>query len=426
MVTTQDVVKTQRVPIPDHRPWNIGETGVRDTILEDLALKCLFTHGPFSLLELAELSKLSFEVAEDLFTRMRSKTLCEVTGMTGNVPKIAITSKGRSRALELLSQSLYAGVAPVSLESYVHQVRRQSLKSFEVHPEHVERAFEHMVIEPKMMRQFGTALNSGAPIFLYGPPGTGKTAAAETLSRVLATDAAWIPYAVEAEGQIITVYDPAIHKRIEIPKGHKYDERWVLCRRPAVMVGGELTMDMLDLQFNPVSKYYVGPVQMKANSGVLIIDDFGRQRIPPEELLNRWVVPLDRRIEFLTLMGGRKIEIPFEMLVVFASNRDPGEMMDPAFLRRIQTKIRIGAPSEEVFCNIFRRVAQDLNLEVEESLVGELVVIIRDTLGQELRACQPRDLVNQICWSAKYEGTKPQINHETLLAAAEAYFLPQE
>jgi predicted ATPase with chaperone activity len=426
LAATLDVVKTQRVPIPDHRPWNLGETGVRDTILEDLALKCLFTHGPFSLLELSELTKLSFEVAEDLFTRLRSKTLCEVTGMSGNVPKIAITTKGRTRALELLSQSLYAGVAPVSLESYVHQVRRQSLKSFEVHSEHVERAFAHMVIEPKMMRQFGTALNSGAPIFLYGPPGTGKTAAAETLSRVLATDAAWIPYAVEAEGQIITVYDPAIHNRIEIPKGHKYDERWVLCRRPAVMVGGELTMDMLDLQFNPVSKYYVGPVQMKANSGVLIIDDFGRQRIPPEELLNRWVVPLDRRIEFLTLMGGRKIEIPFEMLVVFASNRDPGEMMDPAFLRRIQTKIRIGAPSEEVFGNIFRRVAQDLDLEVDESLIGELVVIIRDTLGQELRACQPRDLVNQICWSAKYEGTKPHIDRATLLAAAEAYFLPAQ
>lgn len=424
MITAQDVVKTQRVPVPDHKPWNIGETGVRETILEDLALKCLFAHGPFSILELSELTKLSFEVAEDLFTRMRARVVCEVTGMSGNIPKIAITSQGRTRALELLSQSLYAGVAPVSLESYVHQIRRQSLRSFEVHPEHVERAFAHMVIEPKMMRQFGTALNSGAPVFLYGPPGTGKTAAAETLSRVLAQDAAWIPHAVEAEGQIITVYDPAIHKRIEIPKGQKYDERWVLCRRPAVIVGGELTMDMLDLQFNPVSKYYVGPVQMKANSGVLIIDDFGRQRIPPEELLNRWVVPLDRRIEFLTMMGGRKIEIPFEMLVVFASNRDPGEMMDQAFLRRIQTKIRIGAPSAEQFGKIFRRVAEDQGLEIEESLIDELVVIIRDTLGQELRACQPRDLINQICWSAKYDGTKPQIDRATLLAAAEAYFLP--
>jgi len=424
LASAVDVAKTHRVPVPDRKPWTIGETGIREAILDDLVLKCLFTHGPFTILELADLTKLSFEVADILFSRMRSRVLCEVTGMSGNIPRIAITSQGRTRALELLSQSLYAGVAPVSLESYVHQVRRQSLRSFDVHSDHVERAFAHMVIEPKMIRQFGTALNSGAPVFLYGPPGTGKTATAETLSRVLSEDAAWIPYAVEAEGQIITVYDPAIHKKIEIAKEHKYDERWVLCRRPAVMVGGELTMEMLDLQFNPVSKYYVGPVQMKANSGVLIIDDFGRQRIPPEELLNRWVVPLDRRIEFLSLLGGRKIEIPFEMLVVFASNRDPAELMDGAFLRRIQTKIRIGAPSEEQFARIFQRVAADLSLEADPRLVDELIVIIRDTLGQELRACQPRDLINQICWSAKYEDRPPRIDREALIDAVEAYFLP--
>ena len=287
----QDIQKARRAPAPENKPWSLPETGVRESILEDLALKTLYLAGPFSVLKLAELTRLSLEVADQLFGRMRARVFCQVTGMTGNVPNISITSQGRTRALELLSQNQYAGVAPVSLESYVEQVRRQSVRHVEVHIEHVERAFRGMVVDPKLLAQFGTALNSGTAIFIYGPPGVSKTAAAETLSRVLAEDSVWLPYAIEVEGQIITVFDPAVHQRVSTG-AIKYDERWVRCQRPAAMVGGELTIEMLDLQFNPVSKYYVGPLQMKANNGVLIIDDFGRQRIPPEELLNpgwcRW------------------------------------------------------------------------------------------------------------------------------------------
>ena len=216
----------------------------------------------------------------------------------------------------------------------------------------------------KLLRKLGTALNSGSALFLYGPAGTGKTSIAETLSRVLAEDEVWIPYAVEVDGEIITVFDPSIHVRVQEREPEIRDERWVLCRRPSVLVGGELTAEMVDLQFNPNTKYYVGPVQMKANNGVLIVDDFGRQRLRPDELLNRWIVPLDRRIDFLTLAGGKKIEIPFEMLVVFASNMDPAELVDPAFLRRIQTKIKIGAVSDEQFCEIFRRVAAERGVKI--------------------------------------------------------------
>jgi predicted ATPase with chaperone activity len=420
----QDPSAVNRAPRPENRPWSLKEVGVRETILEALALKALYLFGPFSVLDLAESTRLSFEVADQLFNRMRSKLFCEVTGMTRNVPHIAITSHGRTRALELLSQSQYAGSAPVSLESYVEQVRRQSVRNVVVHPEHVERAFKDMVIDPRMLAQFGTALNSGTGIFIYGPPGTGKTAAAETLSRVLAEDEVWIPHAIEVEGQIITVFDPAVHQRAPVPENVKHDERWVRCHRPAVLVGGELTAEMLDLQFNPVSKYYVGPVQMKANNGVLIIDDFGRQRIPPEELLNRWVVPLDRRIDFLSLVGGRKIEIPFEMLVVFASNRDPSQLMDGAFLRRIQTKIKIDGASDEQFSEIFRRVAAGYDLDVNEDLLRELIHTIRHTLGQDLRACVPRDLINQIIWAAKYEGRPAVIDRDGVMRAVESYFVP--
>lgn len=416
--------KPVRVTRPEAKPWSISEVGIRESILEDLALKSLYISGPFSVLDLGESMRLSFEVADQLFNRMRAKLFCEVTGMTRNVPHIAITSQGRNRAIELLAQGQYVGAAPISLESYVEQVRLQSVKNVEVHPEDVERAFKDMVIDRKALAQFGTALNSGTGIYLYGPPGTGKTAAAEALSRVLAEDAVWVPHAVEVEGQIITVFDPAVHKLVADGEDRKHDERWVRCHRPAVLVGGELTIEMLDLQFNPISKYYVGPVQMKANNGVLIIDDFGRQRIPPEDLLNRWVVPLDRRIDFLSLVGGRKMEIPFEVLVVFASNRDPAKLMDGAFLRRIQSKIKMDSSTDEEFSEIFRRVAAARGLEVQPEILTGLIAIIRTALHQDLRACYPRDLVNQICWAAKYDGKPPVIDRESVIRAVETYFVP--
>jgi predicted ATPase with chaperone activity len=232
----------------------------------------------------------------------------------------------------------------------------------------------------------------------------------------------WIPHAIEVDGQIITVFDPSVHEEARESAPENHDTRWVLCHRPAVMVGGELTAEMLDMQFNPISKFYVCPAQMKANNGVFIIDDFGRQRIRPDELLNRWIVPLDRRIDFLTLVGGQKIEIPFEMLVVFASNTNPAELVDPAFLRRIQTKIKIGSISDDQFAEIFRRVAKDKSVSYDPEIPGDLIAFIRSSLRQELRSCYPRDIVNQVCWAARYEGKKPHLDHPALRRAIEAYF----
>jgi predicted ATPase with chaperone activity len=429
MDQTQSLLEFMRIePLagPTIKPQSMADLDIRQTVLEDLALKILYLSGSLSIFELAEKTRLSFEVANELFFRLRAEHYCQVTGMEGNIPHIAITSQGRNRGMELLAQSQYAGVAPVSLQSYVDQARRQSVRNATVRPPDVERAFAHLVIDQKILRQFGTALNSGSAIFLYGPPGTGKTTMAAALSRVLAEDAVWIPHAVEIDGQIITVYDPAVHRHAQQAQPENRDERWVLCYRPAVMVGGELTVEMLDLEFNPLTKFYVGPVQMKANNGVLIIDDFGRQRLRPEELLNRWVVPLDRRIDFLTLAGGKKIEIPFEMLVVFASNIDPYALVDQAFLRRIQTKIKIGTVSDDHFREIFRRYASETNVEGEAEICNELIAYIRDSLKQELRSCQPRDIVNQVIWNAKYEGKKPFIDSAALSQAVEAYFLPKD
>jgi predicted ATPase with chaperone activity len=418
-----DFLKSEPIHGPARRPQTIDELDVRQGVLEDLALKILYLTGSLSVHQLSEKTCLSFELAKEISFRLRTELLCQVTGMNGHIPQIAITSEGRSRAADLLAQNHYTGPAPVALESYVEQTRKQSVQKGDVHADDVKRAFAHLVIDPSLLRQFGTALNSGSSIFLYGPPGTGKTTVAETLSRVIADDAVWIPYAVEVDGEIITLYDSAIHKRLTESEPEDCDGRWVLCQRPSVLVGGELTAEMLDLQYNPTTKFYVGPAQMKANNGVLIIDDFGRQRLRPEDLLNRWVVPLDRRIDFLTLAGGKKLEIPFEMLVVFASNMDPAELVDACFLRRIQTKIKIDGVSDAQFAEILRRVAHENHVGMDPAVSQDLIDFIRQVLKLELRQCYPRDIVNQVLWAARYEGKKPILNHATMAQAVEAYFL---
>lgn len=415
---------TAEAAIPEQRPRTLAELGIRQAVLEDLALKILYLSGPISTRELSHRLKLGFDITGEVLARMRSDLLCQVIGMTGNVPEIAITTQGRARAIELLSANQYTAAAPVSLISYVSQVRKQSVRNIVVDESDIKSAFTHLVIDDRILEQIGTAVNSGAAIFLYGPSGVGKTAIAGTISHVLAKEDVWIPYAIEVDGQIISVFDAMVHRPVESPQAEGHDERWVRCRRPSVLVGGELTIEMLDLQFNAVTKFYAGPVQMKANNGVLILDDFGRQRVRPEDLLNRWVVPLDRGIDFLTLAGGRKVEIPFEMLVVFATNMDPAQLVDTAFLRRIQTKIKIDSASDNQFREIFYRVAAANGLKVDPELLNDLISEIRGKLHEDLRGCHPRDLINQICWMARYKKHEPILDRASLTKAIAAYFLP--
>ena len=416
------ILKPETQPGAPTVPETIEDLGLRKSFLEGLLLKILYLSGPLTLPEWGELARLGPHIVDEVFRRLRSEQLCEVTGMVGSARRVAISTQGRSRALGLLSLNQYAGPAPVSLESYARQVRVQSVRNVEVHLPAMQKAFGHMVLDNDTLTQLGTALNSGGSIFLYGPTGAGKTTIAEALPRVLAQDRIWIPYAVEVDGQIITVHDPLVHKEIHSSNPIAADPRWVLCHRPTVVVGGELTIEMLDLQFNPVTKFCAAPGQMKANNGVFIIDDFGRQRVKPEELLNRWVVPLDRRIDFLTLAGGKKIEIPFELYVVFATNMDPAQLVDTAFLRRIQTKVKVGMASEKQFHEIFRRICQDTGLQYDSVLVEELLDLLKKK-KEPLRPCYPRDLVNHICWAARYASQTPKLDRDGLIGAVEAYFL---
>lgn len=407
-------------------PTNVDQVGVRRAFLEDLALKTIYVTAPPSLIELAATMKLGYRVVDELFQRLRAEQLCEVTGMRGNAREIALTSRGRTHALELLALSHYVGAAPVSLEHYVQVVRQQSVRDLVVHLPDVRRAFSSLVLEEDTLNKIGTALNSGSSIFLYGPSGTGKTAIATTLPRVMASDRVWVPHAVQTDGQVITVYDPHVHATMRDERPDDNDARWVLCHRPAVMVGGELTIEMLELQLNPSSRFYTAPMQMKANNGVLVIDDFGRQRVRPEDLLNRWIVPLDRRIDFLTLAGGRKIEIPFELFVVFATNLSPSTLGDAAFLRRIQTKIHVGEVAYRRFHEIFARVCEEFGMRCEADVVDDLIDLIRNKYHEPLRACHPRDVVSQIRWAARFENREPRLDRAALQRAVEAYFLTDE
>jgi len=325
--------------------------------------------------------------------------------------------------LELLAQNQYTGPAPVSLDDYVNRIRNQSVRGIQIVPSDMNRAFKHLVLDTQTLNQLGTAVMSGRSVFLYGPTGTGKTTIAETLARLFGHDQVWLPYAVEVDGQIISVYDSVLHQGVEQPAAHDHDGRWVLCRRPRVLAGGELTIEMLDLQFNPSTKFYTGPVQMKANNGLLIIDDFGRQRISPEELLNRWVVPLDRGIDFLTLAGGKKIEIPFDLFVVFASNLDPAKLVDEAFLRRIQTKIKVDFVTPEQFREIFRRICLQFSLKYDAGVADDLIRMIGKEYKEPLRACYPNDVVKQILSEARYLQKEPRLDSEAVAQACRNYFL---
>ncbi len=402
-------------------PKKLSDLGIRRNLMEELAVKILYLVGEITLLDLSKRMCLSLSIVEEIFERLRKEQVCEVTGMLGTIHRIAITSGGRMRALEYLGLNHYSGPAPVSLPDYIERVRAQTIRDADVRPANVEKAFQHLVITEETLNQLGTAVVSGRCIILYGPAGTGKTAIAESLPSIYA-DRVWIPYAVEVDGQIITVYDPQLHGRFEEDGLGDYDRRWVLCRRPRVVVGGELTLQALDLQLNPITKFYSAPLQMKANNGVLIVDDFGRQRMRPEDLLNRWIVPLDRRIDFLNLTGGKQLEIPFDLFVAFATNLDPRTLADEAFLRRIQTKIKVDFVPPGQFHEIFRRVCDEYKLVYDSGVVDGVLSLLA-ALQQPLRACYPRDIVQHICWAARYQSKEPHLDGPAVRQACRNYFL---
>ncbi|MGQ9600185.1 MAG: ATP-binding protein [Anaerolineae bacterium] len=418
-------------------PETIEDTGLSLGFLADLAIKHLYFRGYLTGAKLAEQMHLPFTgVVERVLDFLKREMLCEVKGAGGvrqSSYEYSITAKGIVRAQEALERSQYAGPAPVPLEEYNEGIRRQPLLTSSVHEKVVRQALDHLVVDAEMIERLGPAINSGRSIFLYGEPGNGKTAMAESLGQVVLGDAMYVPYAVEVGGMVIKVFDQVNHTPISLPERSnasnstigklRHDPRWIQIQRPVIAVGGELTLETLDLVWNETAKYYEAPFQMKANGGMFLIDDFGRQLVQPRDLLNRWVVPLEKRYDYLTLHTGQKIEVPFEVLIVFCTNLAPRDLVDEAFLRRIRHKIYVGDPSVENFVEIFRRECALRRIPFDEKGVDYLLREYYAKTGQPLRACHPRDLLDEIVDIARYRNIPPTLSPELIDRACRAYFV---
>ena len=425
-------------PTPDSRapraPRTAAESGLSATFLFDLTLKTLYYQNEMRGSEVAEALRLPFHVVEETLETLKRERLIEVKGIEGPsraAYRFTILSAGRDRAREALAVSQYVGPAPVSLEEYTRRVIAQNRGLERIPSDHLKEAFAEMVLAPELIHRVGPAVSARKSLFLYGAPGNGKTMLAEAIGRALG-GAIHVPHAIEMDHQVIKVYDPVFHGAEEptgggmegLPiAGDLLDRRWVKARRPVVFSGGELTLEMLDLNFNDREGFYQAPLQMKANGGVFILDDFGRQIVQPRDLLNRWIVPLDRGVDYLTLHTGRKFPIPFRTLVVFATNLRPHDLVDEAFLRRIRYKIAITDPSREEYREIFRRESERHGVEGADWAVDYLFLEYYEKQGIPPRCCHPRDILEKIVDSARFEGVAPSLDAESLDRVCGSYFL---
>ncbi len=401
------------------QPQNFEQLGVPESLVMDLVVRRLLIEGYSSLHGLSHSLRLSVPIVDAVFKHMRGQQLVEVKGMTGNDYNFTLSSAGKQLAGERFQVSQYAGACPVSLREYYAATKAQSAK-VQVDRRVLRQAFSDLVVSDRMLDQLGPAIISQNSIFVYGPTGNGKTSLAERMLRVY-QDAILIPYAVEVDNQIISLYDPVVHHVLE-NDDPDLDQRWIMCKRPCIVTGGELIPSMLELRLDEASGIYAAPLQMKANNGILLIDDFGRQLMSPRDLLNRWIVPLDRRVDYLTLRYGVKFQIPFELMVVFSTNLEPSDLADEAFLRRIHNKIYVEAVDPASFDQIFARVVQARGLQSEPDSAEYLRKLCLREGRTELRACYPSDICNILHSIGRYEGRAPIMTKAEMERAAALYF----
>jgi len=420
---------------------SLDDTGLNPLWLQDLVLKVLYFRGYLSGFKIAEEIALPFAgVSDQILVALKADKLIEVKSSQGGLGEGAytygITGAGIQRAREALERSQYAGPAPVPFEVYNEAIRRQKSGRLTVTSRTMRQILSQLVLSETTFQRLGPALNSGTSIFMYGPPGNGKTSIARAFGNLVLSQEMFIPYALYLDGQVIKVYDAVSHKLAAEAKSGapgtttgnlrsntRRDPRWIKIRRPFIVTGGELTLAGLDLVYDDTHKFYEAPFQVKANGGILLIDDFGRQQVRPRDLLNRWIVPLENRVDYLTLHNGRKVEVPFDVLIVFSTNLPPKDLVDEAFLRRLRHKIEVGDPSYEEYREIFKRVAETKRVQYNDQGLAYLLQEWYIKRNRKLRASHPRDLCDQILDISSYLSVPPVMNREMIDRAALAYFV---
>lgn len=420
--------------------WNpppvasVDDTGLSLLAIGDLLLKVLYFRGDMLGHDIAEVVKLPFNgVVVTVLEFLRREKLVEIKGQKGfgeAAYRYEVTGEGIKRALEALDRTQYAGPAPVVLEDYVDAMNQQKRPDASIKEDDLLEVMENIVISKEMLDKIGPAANSGTSIFLYGPPGNGKTTFAEAIGRVILGEDMWIPYAIDVDGQIIQIFDNVNHKlsddqsKVRYGTGEVADPRWVRIKRPIITVGGELTLESLDVIYNQITKFYEAPYQVKANGGMFLIDDFGRQQVSPHALLNRWIVPLEKKYDYLSLTNGQKIQMPFNVMIIFSTNMDPAELVDDAFLRRIKYKIEVGNPTPDQFRELFEMMCRVRNVPFDERGYKYLVKEWYVKFNRDPRFVHPRDLLSQMSDIANYLGVPVTMGSKDLIdRAASSYFV---
>ena len=425
---------TQSTPMPVP-PKSLADLGIDVTLLREILLKTMLRRNLDTILKISEAMRISVPIAQELIDITREFNMIETLGAarTDDEKRLRykLTDSGRQTALDALSQSEYFGAVPVPLEEYKTQVEAQSIRDVAVPKKTLTESMQHLIINDKMFSQLGPAVNSPRSVLFYGPPGNGKSSIADGIRNAY-TDNIYVPEFIEYAGNVISLYDPLIHTKVEEEEqdknalrltDHGYDKRYILCQRPTVITGGELTMDMLDLSLNPVSRTYQAPLQLKSSGGVFIVDDLGRQSTPPQTLINRWIVPMESGFDILTLQSGQKFTVPFDTKVMFSTNFAPNKIFDDAALRRVHYKIYIGNPSRDDFIKIFIHTVEQYPIEFKEEVLSHLLVSLYPTVDNNFAAYHPKFLIEQMISACRYEAMEPQMTVGLVERAWEHLFI---
>jgi len=409
------------------QPRNLEETGLTATFIEELVLKALFAAGEMRGMDLAARLQLPTTIVDDTIEGLRRQKYVDIRGGGGSgVGKSTMIYQLTPFVTDVLRQindrNRYNGPAPIPFQEWTAAVKKQTVRGTRVTRARLEDKFGDLIIRDYIYDGIGPAMNSGRAIFFYGPPGNGKTAICQGMVNCFEGDV-FIPYALLIDDFVVKIFDANLHKPVEDDGAPPYDRRWVRCKRPLVVVGGELTLEMLDLVYSPEVKYYEAPFQMKASNGMLLIDDFGRQKVSPKDLLNRWIVPLESDIDMLTLHTGKKVQVPFDVFAAFSTNLDPSALVDDAFLRRVRYKLEVQRPDEEQFHEIFQVMCRKRGVPYDAAAVDYLIDTHYRPLGRSFAACQPRDLLDQVIDMARYQDMEPRLTPALLDAAVRGYFV---